>query len=265
MKVKREKRGAGRLEAETADLRQAGKKGAVILSLTALWTALPAPAFAMHISEGILPVAWAGLWYALAIPFVAWGLRDLRIRSEQASSFKPLVGLVGAAVFLISCMPIPVPSAGTCSHPCGTGIAALLIGPALTVVITSVALTLQALFLAHGGLTTLGANILSMGVAGAYVGYGVYRIGRRLGLPWMAAAFMAGLLSDWATYAMTSFELAAALSGGGSFTAMLSLILVAFVPTQIPLGIFEGFLCAGALKFIRNRKPELLRAAGGAA
>ena len=240
---------------------------AVVAALTGVLAALPAPAFAMHISEGLLPASWAILWFAVAIPFVAWGLRDLRRRSGEIPYFKPLVGLVGAAVFLISCMPIPVPTAGTCSHPSGTGLAAILIGPGLTVVVASIALTLQALFLAHGGLTTLGANIVSMGVAGAYIGYGTYWIIRRLGLPWVIAAFMAGLFSDWATYAMTSVELAAALHGGESFSAMLSLILIAFVPTQLPLGIFEGILCVGALKFVRNRKPELLQmaAAGGEA
>ena len=238
-----------------------------LLSLVVSLCALPAPAFAMHISEGILPISWAVLWYAVALPFVAWGLRDLRRRSEETPWFKPLVGLVGAAVFLISCMPIPVPSAGTCSHPSGTGIAAILIGPGLTAVVASIALTLQALFLAHGGITTLGANIVSMGVAGAWVGWGVFTAARRLGLPWFAAAFLAGMLSDWATYATTSLELAAALHGDGSFTTMFSLILLAFVPTQLPLGILEGFLCAGVLKFIRSRRPELLRTvpAGGAA
>jgi cobalt/nickel transport system permease protein len=238
-----------------------------IAVLAAVLCAAPSPAFAMHISEGILPISWAVLWYAVALPFVAWGLRDLRRRSEETPWFKPLVGLVGAAVFLISCMPIPVPSAGTCSHPSSTGIAAILIGPGLTAVVASIALTLQALFLAHGGITTLGANIVSMGVAGAWVGWGVFTASRRLGLPWFAAAFLAGMLSDWATYATTSLELAAALHGDGSFTTMFSLILLAFVPTQLPLGILEGFLCAGVLKFIRNRRPELLQTvpAGGTA
>ncbi len=238
-----------------------------VTAAVAAMVLLPASAFAMHISEGILPASWAVLWYAAALLFIALGLRELRRRSEEYPYFKPLVGLVGAAVFLISCMPIPVPSAGTCSHPAGTGLAAILIGPGLTVVVASIALTLQALFLAHGGLTTLGANIVSMGVAGAYVGYGVYWIVRRLGLPWVMAAFLAGLLSDWATYAMTSLELAAALHGDGSFATMFSLILLAFVPTQLPLGILEGFLCAGAWKFIGRRRPELLRTvpAGGAA
>jgi cobalt/nickel transport system permease protein len=243
------------------------RRAPVVAAAAGILASLPAPVFAMHISEGLLPTSWALLWFAVAIPFVAWGLRDLRRRSDALPYFKPLVGLVGAAVFLISCMPVPVPTAGTCSHPAGTGLAAILIGPGLTVVVASIALTLQALFLAHGGLTTLGANIVSMGVAGAFVGYGAYRLVRRLGLPWVMAVFMAGLLSDWATYAMTSVELAAALHGGESFSAMLALILLAFVPTQLPLGIFEGILCVGALKFVRSRKPELLRmaAAGGRA
>jgi len=248
------------------NIRERNRRAAAVAAIAGTLLALPAQTFAMHISEGILPASWAVLWYAVALPFVALGLRELQRRSVEFPYFKPLVGLVGAAVFLISCMPIPVPTAGTCSHPCGTGLAAILIGPGLTVVVASIALTLQALFLAHGGLTTLGANIVSMGVAGAYVGYGAYWITRRLGLPWMMAAFLAGLLSDWATYAMTSFELAAGLQGGGSFATMFSLILLAFVPTQVPLGILEGFLCAGALKFVRSRKPDLLRmaAAGGA-
>lgn len=224
-------------------------------------------AMAMHISEGILPAPWAALWFVLSIPFLAWGLRDLRVRNEKTPHTKPLVGLVGAAVFIISCMPIPIPTAGTCSHPCGTGLAAILIGPWLTVVVTSVALVLQALFLAHGGLSTLGADIFSMGVAGAFVGYGVFVLAQKVGLGWVVASFLAGILSDWATYTVTSFELASALHGDGSLIHLFVTILIAFIPTQLPLGILEGFLCAGAYKFVQARRPELLGmwAAGGAA
>lgn len=216
------------------------------------------PVQAMHISEGILPVSWAAFWFVLSVPFVAWGLRNLRIRSKEEPHLKAMVGLVGAAVFVISCMPIPVPTAGTCSHPCGTGMAAILIGPSLTVVVASVALVLQALFLAHGGLTTLGANIFSMGVAGAFVGYGVFLLAKRVGAPPIVAAFLAGILSDWATYAATSLALGAALHADGSLGAMFFTILLAFVPTQVPLGILEGFLCAGAYRLVHNRRPEFL-------
>lgn len=225
---------------------------------TVLALVMPASAHAMHISEGILPAAWAALWYVVAIPFVAWGIWCIKRRSDREPRYKAFVGLVGAGVFIISCMPIPVPTAGTCSHPCGTGLAAILIGPGPTIVVASIALLLQALFLAHGGLTTLGANIVSMGVVGAFAGYGAFRLLRGARMPVLAAAFAVGVLSDWATYAMTSFELATALRAGGSLWALFASIGVAFIPTQLPLGIFEGFLSMGAYRFIRVRKPELL-------
>ncbi|MFZ0313338.1 MAG: energy-coupling factor ABC transporter permease [Candidatus Korobacteraceae bacterium] len=216
------------------------------------------PASAMHLSEGILPAQWAAFWFVVAIPFVAWGLRDLRRRSNVTPVFKPMVALIGAAVFVISCMPIPVPTAGSCSHPCGTGLAAILIGPQLTVLITSVALLLQALFLSHGGLTTLGANITSMGIAGGFSGFFIFHLAKKLGSPLWMAAFLAGILSDWATYATTSFELASALHGNGSFLHMFTAIALSFLPTQLPLGILEGAVSAGVYCFIVARRPALL-------
>ena len=72
---------------------------------------LPSPVYAMHISEGILPVPWAALWFAASMPFLLWGLRALRNRGGASAHLKPMVGLVGAAVFIISCMPVPVPTA----------------------------------------------------------------------------------------------------------------------------------------------------------
>jgi len=146
-----------------------------------------------------------------------------------------------------------VPVVGSCSHPAGTGFAALLIGPAATVVVSSIALTLQALFLAHGGLTTLGANLFSMGIAGAFVSYGVFILSRRLRVPLFWAAFAAGLTADWATYALTSVELASALQGEKSFFQLFTAILIAFSPTQLPLGILEGFLTAIGYRFLVTR------------
>lgn len=219
---------------------------------------MPRPALAMHISEGILPLPWAALWYVVAIGFVALGLREIRIRSEQNPQYKSFLGLVGAAVFVISCLPIPVPITGTSSHPAGTGLAAILIGPGPTVVITLIALALQALFLAHGGLSTLGANTFSMGVLGAFAGYGVFLLARKLGASRLVCAFLAGIIADWATYIGTSFALSSALHGGTSFLGMFVAIIIAFIPTQLFLGILEGFVTSGAYSFILTRRPGLL-------
>ena len=221
------------------------------------------PACAMHIKEGILPIDWAGLWFLAAAPFVFFGLRTIERRRRESPQAMTLVAMVGAAIFVISCMPIPVPSTATCSHPCGTGLGALLIGPGPTVVVASIALTLQALFLAHGGLTTLGANVVSMGVVGAFSAYGLFHLLRRMRVPVFAAGLAAGLISDWATYTMTSVELAVVLRNQGSFWGMFAFMMAVFAPTQVPLGIAEGVITALAYRFVLQRRPDLLGACPG--
>lgn len=212
----------------------------------------------MHLAEGILPPLHAVLWWAAATPFLAWGMWSVRRRVARDPDQKPLIALVGAAVFIVSCMPIPVPFTGTCSHPCGTGIAAILIGPGPTVVVAAIALLLQALFLAHGGLSTLGINLMGMGVMAALIAVASFRGLRALGASGVAAAFVAGLLSDWATYAITATGLGLIAPAGHSFWNQFGVVALAFAPTQIPLGIVEGIVSAAAWRFLAMRRPELL-------
>jgi cobalt/nickel transport system permease protein len=215
-------------------------------------------AHAMHISEGILPFNWALLWSVIAVPFVAWGLYKLKKLSSVDLSFKPLVGLMAAVVFIISCMPIPVPTAGTCSHPAGTGISGILVGPAISILITAVALLIQALFLAHGGLTTWGADIVSMGVMGSFAGFLTFKGLRALRANLWISGFMAGLFADWATYLTTSVELASGIKGDSAFMPLFLKILIAFIPTQLPLGILEGAMTAGMVTLLYKKRPDLL-------
>lgn len=238
----------------------------VFYCFTALLLYFPSDAYAMHISEGILPFKWALFWSILAVPFIAWGLYKLKRQSSTDLSFKPLVGLMAAVVFIISCMPIPVPTAGTCSHPCGTGISGILVGPAISIVISAVALFIQALLLAHGGLSTLGANIVSMGVVGSFAGYITFKVFRSItslfkkdgngGLAF--SGFMAGLFADWATYLTTSIELASGIRGDAQFIPLFWKILIAFIPTQLPLGILEGAMTAGMVVLLYKKRPDLL-------
>jgi cobalt/nickel transport system permease protein len=229
-----------------------------ILCLVTLWLSIATPAFAMHISEGILPFSWALLWYLAVIPFVALGAGRLKALARDDLSLKPLVGLLAAVVFIISCMPIPVPTAGTCSHPCGTGVAAILVGPLVSVVIAAVALLIQALFLAHGGLSTLGANTFSMGVVGSFLGWIAFRGVRGMGGSLAVSGFIAGVLADWGTYATTSFILAAGIRGDAPLMPLFIRVVVAFIPTQLPLGILEGVITAGMVTLLYKKRPDLL-------
>lgn len=216
------------------------------------------PVRAMHIAEGILPAMWAGLWYVVAFVFLAIGIRIIQKKTREIRGLMPLLGVAGAAIFLISVLPIPVPVTGSCSHPCGTPLGAILVGPFISTVLGALALLIQALFLAHGGISTWGANIVSMAVVGSFVGFGAFALLRKFNTPVFVSAFAAGLLGDWATYATTSLELATALHGTGSLWSMFGAIAVAFAPTQLPLAILEGLFTGGVVTFVYQRRPELL-------
>lgn len=238
--------------------RDARGKIELIVFLLLPYFLYPTNAHAMHISEGILPLNWAALWFVIAASFVAYGLYRLKKLSVLDPSWKPLVGLMAAVVFIISCMPVPVPTAGTCSHPCGTALSGILVGPAISVLVAAVALLIQALFLAHGGLSTWGANIVSMGVMGSFAGFLTFKALRSMKIHMAVSGFMAGLFADWATYFTTSIELASGIRGDSPFMPLFWKILLAFIPTQLPLGILEGAMTAGMVVLLYKKRPGLL-------
>ncbi len=219
---------------------------------------MPPDAQAMHISEGILPLPWSLLWFAAAAPFVMYGIYRFKRLAQVDLSVKPLAGLLAAVVFILSCLPVPVPTAGTCSHPCGTGISAILVGPSVSVLIAAVALLIQALFLAHGGLSTLGADIVSMGVAGSLAGCAVFRLARFGRVKLAVAGFLAGFFADWATYLTTSVELASGIRGSEAFIPLFWKLALAFVPTQLPLAVLEGAMTSGMVILLLKKRPDLL-------
>jgi cobalt/nickel transport system permease protein len=230
---------------------------------------LPQAAYAMHITEGILPPKWAIFWVILVMPFIIIGTLKLKKNKKEVPGFLPLVGLVGAAVFVFSCFPIPVIGLNgmATAHPAGTGMSAMLLGPFVSVVIAGIALFIQALFLAHGGLTTLGVNIFSMGVLGSFSGYFAFRLAQRMGMKLFWCGFAAGVVSDIFTYMGTSIGLGLlVLEGGESFSiaimdsakAMLEIFVVFMTTSQGPLCVAEGIVVGFAISYVYKVRPGIL-------
>ena len=145
-------------------------------------------------------------------------------------------------MFVISSLKIPSVT-GSCSHMTGTGLSAILFGPAVTSVLGLIVLIFQAILLAHGGLTTLGANCFSMAIAGPLAAYGLYRGLRAVKVDRKACVFLAAFLGDLFTYCVTSVQLAAAYPAAeGGAAASLVKFLGVFAPTQLPLAVVEGIL-----------------------
>jgi cobalt/nickel transport system permease protein len=93
---------------------------------------------------------------------------------------------------------------------------------------------------------------------GSFAGFLVFRALRGVGAGLAVAAFAAGLAADWCTYLATSAELAAGIRGAEPFLPLVAKIAVAFVPTQLPLGILEGAMTAGMVVLLLKKRPDLL-------
>ncbi|HXC63161.1 MAG TPA: energy-coupling factor ABC transporter permease, partial [bacterium] len=164
----------------------------------------------MHISEGILTGPSMAITLGLGAVAVAYGVHATNNFVATKPQRKPLLAMAGAFVFLVSLVPLPS-YAGTCSHPCGTPLAAILLGPGVTILLSCLALFLQAAFFAHGGFSSLGANTLTLGVVGGCTGWATYHLARRAGLSRLWAGALAGLIGDVLTYVAAGFTLAAHL------------------------------------------------------
>jgi len=221
---------------------------------------LPFYGFGMHIAEGFLPKEWAGFWTLIFLPFLITGFKKLEKQTELIPKAKMLFAVVCAFVFVLSSFKIPS-VAGSSSHLTGIALGAILFGASSMSVAGIIVLLFQALLLAHGGLTTLGANAFSMAVVGAFSAVWVYKLASKLKLSQWISVFLAAFVSDVLIYVSTSAQLALAFqSDSTTFIDNLMKFMSVFAVTQIPLAIIEGVFTAFVFKLILSfSKNEVLQ------
>lgn len=197
----------------------------------------------MHIAEGMLPATHAAAWSVASGTILLASYASLKKKldlNDEKTRLK--LAAAGAFAFLLSALKLPSLT-GSCSHPTGLGLATLLYGPQAATILGLLVLLFQALLLAHGGLTTLGANLFSMGIFG----------------PWIVTICMAGLvrcrlplwfcvgcsaaLGDLFTYVATSAQLGAAFpDASGGIVVSTGRFLAIFAITQVPLAVTDGWV-----------------------
>lgn len=237
------------------------KKQNTILKLTVVLTAMLAmcsPVYAMHIMEGYLPPSFCIVWGIVCIPFLVKGFFTIKKLCSEDRKAVTMLAMAGAYIFVLSALKIPSVT-GSCSHMTGTGLGAILFGPCTVSILGIIVLIFQAILLAHGGLTTLGANTFSMAIAGPIVTYALYRALRKLKTNKMVSVFLSAAIGDLFTYCITSIQLALAYpSESGGVAASALQFLGVFAPTQLPLAVVEGILTVLIVMALESyAKPEL--------
>lgn len=134
----------------------------------------------MHISDGILAGSACVAGYVAAGGLVAAGLRG----ASQADSAR--AGILTAAFFLAGLVRFPLP--GTSVHLLLASLNGIALG-SLCFPSIFLALLLQALLLGHGGISTLGVNMLIMSVP-AYLSGVIFHKGLKRGVSGWPFFFM---------------------------------------------------------------------------
>lgn len=217
---------------------------------------IPVNLFSMHIMEGFLPPVWAGVWWIIALPFIYLGVASVRRIVADKPNVKPLIAMAGAFAFVLSALKIPSVT-GSSSHMTGVALGTIMFGPLPMALLGFIVLLFQALLLAHGGLTTLGANTVSMAVVGPLVAFLVFSMCRKSGVKESIGIFLAAFLGDLLTYVVTSAQLAFAhpAESGGVAVSLVKFLSV-FAVTQVPLAVIEGILTVVTINILSGYAVE---------
>ena len=209
----------------------------------------------MHIPDGFLsPKILIGTGAVSAL-FVGAGV--FNAKKSLGEHQVPLLGVTAAFIFAAQMLNFPV-AGGTSGHFGGAAMAAILLGPLNAILVMTVVLVIQALVFFDGGLSAIGANVFNMGVTGAFLGWGTYKLLLKV-LPkgksgLLGATAVASWLSVFAAAGMAAVEL------GVSGTVPLNVALPAMLSVHALIGIGEALISTAVITTVAVARPDLIPA-----
>ncbi len=209
----------------------------------------------MHIPDGFLPLRDAIIYWLIAIVFIARALMWAKQEMNEASV--PVFATLSAGVFAIQALNVPIPW-GTSGHMVGGVLTAILLGsPWAGVLLLTVVLVIQGLLFADGGLLSMGANILNMGVISTFAGYYIYLYLRKsLGAP------ISSFIGAWVGIVLAALACAVELGIAGTFPLKQGLMFMGIYHVVIGI-VAEGVLTAIVVKVAEANYPEMFPALRG--
>lgn len=207
----------------------------------------------MHIPDGFLSVAvWASLWVvAILILVVAvW-----RTNKKLGDRHIPLLGVLAAFIFAAQMLNVPV-AGGTSGHMLGGVLIAVFVGPLAGSIVMGSIFGVQAVFFQDGGITTMGANIINMGLIGTILGYFIYQ-GVKKAVKGDRGMIIGAGVAAWIAVVLASAACAFELAASG--TSPLGIALPAMVGIHAIIGIVEAAITIAVISSVLKTRADLLK------
>jgi cobalt/nickel transport system permease protein len=198
----------------------------------------------MHISDGVLsnPVCIGG--YLVAI-----GVAAACIRQKMKSDDLPKIAVITSVFFVASLINVPL--GPTSVHLILPGLVGVALG-AMAFPSVMLGLILQAILFQHGGLTTIGANSLMMGIPALTAGFIFHQVresnNRKVII---ATGAICGALGTMLAGIILAVLL---VTAGENFVGVAKIALAAHVPVII----IESVVTGAAVAFLLKVKPDLI-------
>jgi cobalt/nickel transport system permease protein len=204
----------------------------------------------MHIPDAFIPLDQGAIYWIIALVFLALALRWAK--KEMNEEKVSLVAVLAAGIFAIQAFNLPV-SMGTSGHLVGGALAAIILGsPFAAVFILTMVLAIQAVMFGDGGITTMGANIINMGVLGGFVGFYSFR-----GLVALTRNQNVSLfIASWLACFIPALAAAVEMYFAGTFPLVPGLISMGLYHAAI--GLIEGFVTVFAINLIVTARPDIV-------
>ena len=128
----------------------------------------------MHIPDGLIPITHAMVYLAISLVFLAYSFINITKKVDMGERLV-LTGVLTAMTVVATSVTVPSPI-GIPMHFFIIPLVVLILGPLSGFIVSFLALLIQAFSLGMGGVTTLGINVLDMGIILSITVYIIYNL-----------------------------------------------------------------------------------------
>lgn len=210
----------------------------------------------MHIPDGFLSIYVIVPTFIITIIFWIISFKKVKLTEQQV----PIMALLTALFFAAMMMNYPI-IGGTTAHLLGGATIGLILGPFAGCISITIILILQALLFGDGGLTTLGANVLNMGIIGVFVPCALFLVLNKIfkvktvSTKLYAIIFVSAFVGDVLAAISAGTELGLSV---GTFTYGLDIAVPAMAINHSIIGIAEGVVSAVIIGTLLKLRPDVL-------
>lgn len=203
----------------------------------------------MHISDGVLSPVITGITSVAAAGMVTYAL--VGIKEKEL----PKVALMAAAFCVGSAIHFRVGPSSV--HLLLTGVIGLLLGKRAPLALF-MALLFQLVAFQYGGITSLGANILTTSIPAVLVGMGARKAMRRWNHPLPIGALAGGVSVLGTVLLVILLLIESNVRYGIGILSAARLLFIGHVPVMV----VEAFVTAFVFQYMVNVRPEMIKKGG---